>query len=333
MRRRDFIAGLCLAATLGRAEAQQTGKVYRIAIASPATPVAKMTDNTSGDPAWRAFLGELRRLGYVEGANLRVERYSGGGRAEQFSELATDMLRLAPDIIFTTSRKLVLDLRGATTTIPIVVMMPDPLALGVVASLARPGGNVTGVSVDAGMEIWGKRFDLLSEAVPKMSKVGVLITRDFSASSGAEAVREAAKRGGIAVVATPLDDATEAGYRRAFAAMTRERADAVFVADEPEHYTNRRLIVELAEEARLPASFAVREAVEIGGFMAYAFDLPDAMQRAADDVGQILEGRKPGEIPVHQATKFELVINLKTARALGVTVPPSLLAQADEVIE
>ncbi len=331
MRRRDFIAGLCLAATLGRAEAQQTGKVYRIAIASPATPVAKMTDNTSGDPAWRAFLGELRRLGYVEGANLRVERYSGGGRAEQFSELATDMLRLAPDIIFTTSRKLVLDLRGAKTTIPLVVMMPDPLALGV---LARPGGNVTGVSVDAGMEIWGKRFDLLREAVPKMSKVGLLITRDFSASSGAEAVREAAKRGGIAVVATPLDDATEAGYRRAFAAMTQERACAVFVADEPEHYTNRRLIVELAEEARLPASFAVREVVEeIGGFMAYAFDLPDAMRRAADDVGQIREGRKPGEIPVYQATKFELVINLKTARALGLTVPPSLLGQADEVIE
>jgi putative ABC transport system substrate-binding protein len=224
--------------------------------------------------------------------------------------------------------------KAATATIPIVGIMADPVAFGLVTSFARPGGNVTGVSVDAGVEIWGKRLQILREAIPTASRVGYLASRGVWENPDGAAVQEAAKRAGISLVGPLLEGAIEEGeYRRVFEAMMQERVDALVVSDQAEHYTNRRLIVELAERTGLPALYPYREHVELGGLMAYTFDLVDLWRRSAGYIDQILKGAKPGEIPVYQATKFELVINMKAANAIGLTIPPALVLRADEVIE
>jgi putative ABC transport system substrate-binding protein len=176
MRRRDVIAGLFVAAATRRARAQQTGKVYRIAIVRPAGPLAEMTE-TGGLRSFRALFEELRRLGYVEGQNLVVERFSGEGRMEYYPELARDVVRLNPDLIWASTPFLLLAFKAATATIPITAFTADPVAYGVVPNIARPGGNVTGVTTDAGSEIWGKRLELLKQVVPRASKVGYLYTR------------------------------------------------------------------------------------------------------------------------------------------------------------
>jgi putative tryptophan/tyrosine transport system substrate-binding protein len=333
MRRRDFIAGLVVAATTGSAWAQQPGKVYRIAIVDPSNSVADLTE-TGSIPAMRAFFEALRRLGYVEGQNLLVERYSGEGRTEHFAELARDVVRRNPELILGTSSRLVLDFKAATTTIPIVGMMGDPVLWGIVPSLARPGGNITGVSTDAGPKIWGKRLALLKEAVPRMSRVGFLASgRVWEAGYGA-VMREAASTAGASLVAPQLDAPFgETDLRRVFAAMAQEGADALVVSDQGENFTYRKLIVELAEKGRLPAIYPYGGFVQDGGLMAYSLDLLDMGRRAADQINQILKGTKPGEIPIYQPTKYALSINLKTAKALGIEMPSSLLAQADEVIE
>jgi putative tryptophan/tyrosine transport system substrate-binding protein len=335
VRRRAFIAGLAGAATVGHAQAQQTGKVYRIAYVTTALPVAEMsTYKNPRSAAGKAFYGELRRLGYVEGQNLVVERYSGEGRIENFSELARDVVRSNPDLIVADSGRLVLAFNAATATIPIVGFTSDPVAIGFVSSLARPGGNITGVVSDPGFEIWGKRLELLKRAVPRVSRVGYLAPRASWESLQGAAMRAAAQREGIALIGPPLDGIIqEPEFRRVFAAMAQAGADALIVSNDSETYVNRRLIVHLAERGRLPAIYPFRECVELGGLMAYAFDLSEIFGHAADQVDQILRGTKPGDIPFYQATKFALVINLKTAKMLGIVMPSSLLAQADEVIE
>jgi putative tryptophan/tyrosine transport system substrate-binding protein len=201
--------------------------------------------------------------------------------------------------------------------------------------LARPGGNVTGVSVDAGLEVWGKRLELLREAVPEsVSGVGYLASRDTLRNSQATAVQQAAKQLGILLIMIPLEGTVqEAEYRRAFEAMTQGHAHAIIISDQVENYAHRRLIVDLAKDNRLPAVYPWRGYAEVGGFMAYGINNADMFLRAAGYVDQILRGTKPGDIPIYQPTKFELVINLKTAKALGLDVPPTLLARADEVIE
>jgi ABC-type uncharacterized transport system substrate-binding protein len=332
MKRREFMAGLLLVATLDGGRAQQAAKTYRIAIVSPSTPIADISE--SGSSFFRAFFEELRRLGYVEGKNLAVERYSGEGRTENFSELADDVVRRNPDLIFAVSSRLVRAFKAATNSIPIVGATADPVVDNIVPSLARPGGNITGISVDAGMEIWGKRLELLMEAVPHVSKAGFLASRAILELSQGAAMREAAQRRGITLVAPPLDSPlVEAEYRRVFATMVHERVDALIVGDQVEHGRNLGLIIELAEKSRLPTIYAYRLPVELGGLMAYAMDLPTLYRYAARYVDQILKGTNPGEIPYYQATKFNVIINLKTAKALGLTIPESFLLLADEVIE
>jgi putative ABC transport system substrate-binding protein len=341
MRRREFITGLGVAATwpLG-AHAQQSSKVYRVAWVSASEPVADMNES-SGDRGYRAFIEELRWLGYVEGRNLILERYSGDGRTEHYGELANDVVRTKPDLIFTVA-DIVSPIKSATVTIPIVVITGDPLVLGLATSLAHPGGNITGVSVDGGLEVWGKRLAILKETVPGLSRVGFLVPRRGRSlvSSNANAVRapevlvavEAGQQMGISVFANPLNGALqEAEYRRVFAAMSLDRLDALIVSAAEESFTNRRVIVELAEKARLPAIYAWPEYVELGGLMAYASDVPEIYRHAARQIDQILKGAKPRDIPFYQATKYELIVNLRTAKALGLTFPPSLVA--DEVIE
>jgi putative tryptophan/tyrosine transport system substrate-binding protein len=331
MRRRGFIAGLLVAATMGRAQAQQTGKVYRIAIVSPATPVGELTEN-GGLPFWRAFFEELRRLGYVEGQNIVIDRFSG--RTDRYPELVREVVRRNPDLIWVSTPRLTLDFKAATATIPIAAFASDPIAYGIVASLARPGGNITGVAGDTALDVSGKRLALLKQTIPTLSKVGYLTTRTSWEGPGGAALREMAQRVGVSLIGPPLDGLIqEAEFRRVFAAMAQAGVEALFVSGESEIFANRRLIVELANKARLPSIYQFREHAELGGLTAYAYDFPDIMRHSAGQVDRILKGTKPGEIPYYQETKFELVINLKTAKTLGLTIPPSLLTVADEVIE
>jgi putative tryptophan/tyrosine transport system substrate-binding protein len=229
----------------------------------------------------------------------------------------------------------VLNFKAATTAIPIVGLMADPVVFGIVDSLAHPGGNITGISTDAGPEIWGKRLDLLREAAPGTSRAGFLASRFvWESPFGVARIRAAAQRLGISIIGPPLEGTLqEQEYRRVFEAMLQDRADALIVSDQAENFTYRKLIVELAATSGLPTIYPYREQVEAGGLMAYAPDLSDVYRRGAGYVDQILKGTKAGEIPIYLAAKFDLVINMKAAKAIGLTIPPGLLLRADEVIE
>ena len=333
MRRRDFITALGTAATWPlAARAQQPTKMKRVAFVIPATKISDIT--VSGRPFFRAFFEELSRLGYVEGQNLGVERYSGEGRTERYAELARDVVNTHPDLILALGAHLSLDFKKATTTIPIVTLVIDPIALGLVASIARPGGNITGITIAGGLEIIGNRIGLLVEAVPKLSSLGYLATRSYWEDARGEAAREAAKRAGISLKVALLGSAfNEAEYQRVFMSMEQDRVSAFVVSEEPEHVTNRATIVELAAKGRFPTIYPFREFVEDGGLMAYSINQVDVYRRVASLIGKILGGANPGDIPFYQPTKFELSINLKTAKALGLEMPAMLLGRADEVIE
>jgi putative ABC transport system substrate-binding protein len=210
--------------------------------------------------------------------------------------------------------------------------MLDPLKAGLVTSLARPGGNLTGITLDAGIEIWGKRLQMLKEAIPSTAKAAFLGMRDGWEGSFGQVLRDAGDRLGISLVSMLPQKGTPSEIERVFAAMEQQRPDAVLVSGEGDLYAHRQLIVKLAEKNRLPAMYPYRDHVEAGGLMAYTVDLTELLRRMADDVHQIRNGAKPGNIPIYQPTKFELLINLKTAKALGVTIPQAIVIQADEVI-
>src|SRR5262245_20797395 len=327
MKRREFIAGLLVAASLRPARAQQPAKVYRIAYVTIAIPIAEITE-TSSLRYVRAFFHELRRFGYIEGRNLIVERYP----AERPTvELARDVLRSKPDVIFSLGPWT--GFLKPLTTIPIVAFL-DSRLLGLVASLAHPGGNMTGVSIDAGFEIVTKRLELLKETFPQASRVGGLAARGSGRNPYREQLQEAAQRLGLLLLDPRLEGTLqETEYRRFFEVMAQEHADSLLVGLAAESWAHRRLIVELAEKNRLPAIYPFRGYFEAGGLMAYSADFGELWPRAAGYIAQILNGASPGDIPIYQATKFELLINVKAASAIGLTIPPSLLARADEVIE
>ena len=345
MRRRDLLAGLLLATEMhGGARAQPPGKVYRIAILHPSAPVADISE-TGDHPYFPVFFQELRRLGYREGRHLVVDRYSGEGRIERHAELAHIVVGSKPDVILAISPHMMLPLKEATATLPIVGITGDPVALGLVPNLARAGGNITGVSVDPGLELQAKRLEIFKEAVPTISRVAFLMPRAVwegtlpgshtaSLAPGSHALRQAAEQLGMIVLGAALDSPIqESEYRRVFATMAQEAADALVVGEPPENFTHRRLIVELAGKARLPALYPWRDYVAIGGLMAYAVDLKDVFRRAARQVDQILRGANPGEMPFYQPTTFELIINAKTAQELGLTFPPAVLVRVTEMIE
>jgi putative ABC transport system substrate-binding protein len=329
MRRRDFIAGLMFAAATARAQAQQTGKVYRIAFAHPTVPVADINPASKGSFVIPAVFEELTRLGYVEGRNILIERYSGEGRAAHYPDLVRQIVSRNPDLIIAISSPFVLDVKAATSTIPVVGIFGEPIERGIVSSLARPGGNITGISVDVGEDQWPKRVQLLKEAVPHISRLGLLGRQErFSAG-----VREALKTS-VSIVGPPLERAIdEQEYQRVFAALAQEGAEGLVVSDEPENTTYRGLIVELAAKGRLPTIYVYRQFVETGGLMSYGIDIADIGHRMADIADKILKGAKPADIPIFQPTHFELIINLKTAKTLGIELPPLLVARADNVIE
>jgi len=325
--RRAFIGAMTgglLAAPLA-AEAQQAGKVHRIGMLET-TSMALNAANIE------AFRQGLRELGYVEGRNYIIEYRSADGRSERFPDLAAELVRLKVDVILTRGTPAVMAAKSATGTIPVVMAASsDPVLSGVVASLARPGGNITGLSSIV-HEVSGKRLELIREVFPGVSRIAVLLIM----SNPAEALQweETEIAASSLRVQVQLLDVRKAGdFGQAFDAAIKQRAGALVVGLDTLTQTNHRPIVDLAAKHRLPAIYGAREFVDAGGLMGYGVSYPDLYRRAATYVDKILKGAKPADLPVEQPTKFDLVINLKTAKALGLTIPPSLLARADEVIE
>ena len=331
MKRREFIAliGGAAAAVPFTARAQQPTKMKRVAFVSPSN---KIGDIVASNSRYRSWFEELRLLGYVEGQNLVVERYSAEGRIDYFSQLARDVVNTHPDVIFVQSNLLVLAFKVATASIPIVATAGDPVIAGIVSSIAHPGGNITGVAVDAGFELLGKRLGLLLEAIPKPLNAKYLASQGNWKAPAGRMVQDAAKHLGITISGALLDGTIdEAQYRSVFAAMEQDRVDALMVSPELVNFSNDQLLVDLAAKSRIPTIYAYRETVALGGLMAYAPDWADTLRRAANAVGQILKGANPGDIPFYQATKFDLVINVKTARALGLFVAAAARRRGDRI--
>jgi ABC-type uncharacterized transport system substrate-binding protein len=330
MRRIGLAVMLAVSLTLTSlaAEGQQTGKVYRVGILTLVRrPLLE-----------EAALRSLRELGYVEGRNIVLEWRSSEGSNERFADFAAEFVRLNVDLIVAVGNPAAQAAKKATNTIPIVMAFSNsPDQVGLVASLARPGGNVTGLTNDTGPEIVGKMLQLLKETVPTISRVATLRssgeTGIWFEKSGAP-VREVDAAGqGLGLTLVPIEARGPDDFAGAFAAAAQGRAQALLVAPTGAAFAHRRLIFEFAAKQRLPAVYASREYAEDGGLMSYGVDSKDLIRRAVVYVDKILKGVKPGDLPVEQPTKFELVINLKTAKALGLTIPPSVLGRADQVIQ
>jgi putative ABC transport system substrate-binding protein len=329
MERRRFIeviVGGLFAAPLA-AEAQP-GKVYWIGVLSPGSH-----DSGSSALALRqSFLQRLHGLGWIVGQNLAVEGRYAEGKLDRLPDLAAELVQLKVSVLLAFGTPAALAAKRATATIPIVMLAGDPVGTGLVASLGRPGGNVTGLTNAAGLELAGKRLELLKDAAPKTSRVGIL----WDSSNPAELrFRDAtlAPARVLGLTLLPQDVRTPNDLDGALATLGRARADALMVAESSGNIEHRKLIVSFAEKHRLPTVFGERASVEDGGLMSYGTDFADLLRRAATYIDKILKGAKPADLPVEQPTKFELVINLKTAKALGLTIPPSVLGRADQVIE
>jgi putative ABC transport system substrate-binding protein len=324
MRRREFVTSVgSVAAWPFAAHAQQLGKVYRVGILEP-VPEAQNAANLD------ALRKGLRVLGYVEGRNLILEYRSADGRAERFPDLASELLRLEADLIVTRGTPAARAAKNATATIPVIMAtMGDPSAI--VASYAHPGANITGVTTFS-TELTAKRVEILKELVPSLSRVGLLHNMGNPAVPAEWEETQTATRA-LGLAAELLDVRSENDLSAAFELAVRAHVDGLVVGADGLTQMHQHKIVEWAARKRLPAAYPAREFVEVGGLFAYAISYPDLYFRLASFVDKIFRGAKPGDLPVQQPTKFELVINLKTARALGITVAPSLLSRADDMIE
>jgi putative ABC transport system substrate-binding protein len=309
------------------AEAQQAGKVYRIGwLASSFQPPGE-------SPTLQAFRQALREAGYVEGENLRIEYRFAEEKAERLPGLARDLVRLKVDLIVANSTISAQAAKRETATIPIVVALSaDPVLAGLVASLARPGGNVTGMSAMA-PEAATKRLGLLKEAVPRLARVAVLSHPDYSATHRAQLDEIQAAAPALRLRVQLLSVRGPEELESAFAAIARERAAGLVFLNVPTTADHRRRLADLALRDRLPTVFEERSFADAGGLMAYGPSFSEIFRRAAGHVARILQGAKPADLPVEQPTKLDLVINLKTAKALGLTIPQTLLLQADQVIQ
>jgi putative ABC transport system substrate-binding protein len=328
VRRREFIILLASATAcpLAAYAQQQAGKVPRIGFLLVTSP----SDRPS---LLDAFRRGLRELGWVEGQNIVIDYRFAEGRLDWLPDLAAELIRLKVDVIVSFGTQGVTAAKNATETIPIVMIgVRDPVGTGLIASLARPGGNVTGVSGSAGLEIVAKQLELLKETVPKAHRVAIL-------SNPANAYHQLAIREvnvaaqSLGVQLQLLEARGPNEFDGAFAAMAKERVGALLVVSDVIFNNHQTLLADLAARSRLPAAYGVRESVEAGGLMSYGTSFLDLHRRSAAYVDKILKGAKPADLPVEQPTKFELVINLRTAKTLGLTIPPTLLSRADEVIE
>jgi putative tryptophan/tyrosine transport system substrate-binding protein len=323
--RRALMIGLGLAGLVVRStvHAQPAGKPARVGYISSiegSTPVAEL---------WRkAFVDGLREHGWTENLNVIIERRYAELRSEASQAVVEELIRSGVDVIVVSSTLTALAAKRATTRVPIVVTVPaDPVATGLVASLARPGGNVTGLSF-VGTELAGKQLELLNEAVPRLQRVAVLVNPSHAPRT--KEIAEVART--LKLQSDVVEASTPAQTRAAFEVMTSRRAGAAIVLADPLFVREATILVRLAAEQRLPVMYALREVVMVGGLISYGASFSDLFRRAAAYVEKILRGASPGDLPVEQASRFELVINLKTATALGLTLPQSLLIRADEII-
>jgi len=331
------ILALALLATPEPSSGQQPGKVYRIGWLSTARyEPPPQNCPLKGSPYWQAWVEGLRERGYIQGQNLVIECRYTEGRDERAPAFAAELVNLKVDLLVADGTNQVRAARQATSTIPIVMLgVIEPVRRGLVASLARPGGNVTGLTDTAGVEIYGKYLQLLKEAVPKVSRVAALgysrALRELDWERETERELKAEARA-LGVTLQPYRVRDPEELVGAFSAMVKARAEALLVVPHPVFATHAQRIVDLAAQSRLPAMYPDRVHIESGGLMSYTMNEPDTARRLAAYVDRILKGAKPGDLPVEQPTKFELIINLKTAKALGLTIPPTVLIQAEEVI-
>jgi putative ABC transport system substrate-binding protein len=325
--RRVVIAGLAsLPAAPKRSSAQQTpAKIPRVGWI--------WAGRSAGNPTEVAgFRQGLKEFGYIEGQNIVVDYRFGEGRTDRIGDLASELVQLRPNVLVALGDRTVLEVRGVTTNIPVVMLAGDPVGAGLVAGLARPGGNITGVSMMQGVEgLTGKRVELLKDALPKATRIGLMFQPDnpTNVKSLAQA-EEVAGRLGLAIRPFPVrSDEPEA----VIAAVVREGVDAVDIEPIQPFDSYPRETGELLAKYRVPAASELRQIAESGGLLSYGPNLFEATRRQAYFVDRILKGSKPADLPVEQPTRLELVVNLKTAKELGLTIPPSILARADEVIE
>ena len=329
-RRYFFTAACVLLGTRPTALAQQATTRKRVALVFTTSPLSEVAGPEPKHPGARKFLETLREAGYGDG-NLIYEPRSARGNYALYPEIFAELLRLPVDVIVTVGDDMTLRARAATSTVPIVMAVSsDPVQAGLVQSLARPGTNVTGVVVSPTPQLEGKRLELLKEALPGIARVAFVGLRTEWDSPIGQSVSAAARKMGVAL---SLAENSPTEYGAAFAAVTRDRADAVFVANSPVNFGHRSTIVDSVLKARLPGSFHAREFVTAGGFMSYGINVPDQFRRAALLVAKVLKGAKPADLPVEQPTGFELVVNVKAAKALGLALQQSLLLRADELIE
>ena len=328
MDRRRFLL-TSLASAIGAplaAGAQNPTKAVRIGwlgFASPGPEVLRIVG---------AFKQGLHQLGYAEGQNVAIEYRWAHGQSERLPDLVAELVLLKVDIIAVTNTLGALAAKQATSTIPIILLGADANALGLGSRLARPGGNITGVTLVAGPEIGGKYLELLKEAIPKISRAALLVRPENPSHALVLKAIEAAARSSK-IQLHPVTARTPDELDIAFSAMARARADALIVLADPIFFRYRQRIADLAAKNRLPAMYGLTEHTEAGGLMAYSANFAEVARHAATHVDKILKGAKPADLPIEQPTKFEFVINLKTAKALGLTIPPSLLLRADQVIE
>jgi putative ABC transport system substrate-binding protein len=327
LERRDFLiaVGAILAAPLA-ADAQQAEKVPRIGFLSATSP-------SDRPPLLDAFRQRLRELGWVEGKNIVIDYRYAEGQVDRLPDLAAELVRLKVDLLVSWGTQGVTAAKSATATIPIVMIaVRDPIGIGLIASLARPGGNVTGVSGSAGLEWVAKQLELLKQTVPKIRRVAILSNPTNAYHQLAIRELDVAARS-LGVQLQLLEARGPNEFDGAFAAMAKESVGALLVLSDAMLNSHATRLADLAARGRLPAVYGVRESVEAGGLMSYGPSFLDSFRRAATYVDKILKGAKPGDLPVEQPTKFELVINLKTAKSLGLTIPQSVLVRVDEVIQ
>ena len=332
MKRREFIAlvGGATFTGLRLAHAQQAAKVYRVAFIAARTSISELI--SASNPVARHFAEGLRALGYVE-PQLVVEWRSAEGKFERLPEIIAELIVLKVDVIVTVTNPMTRIAKEMTRTVPIVMAhSTNPVEEGLIQSLARPGGNVTGLASSAGdAELLAKRVQLLKELLPRMSRLAFLQSEEESvADQELRAFKAATEALGVQVL---LVEHKPSEYADAFERIAREHPDALITAASAANYANRHLIVQFAAKNRLPAIYGGRDTVDVGGLISYGDDSKDRFRRAAGYVDRILKGAKPADLPVERPTKFILGINLNTAKALGLTIPPALLTRADEVIE
>jgi len=333
MNRRHFVT---LAGGAGLAwpvltRAQQASRVHRVGLILTSATPDEMAGQDPVNPAVRMFVHTLRELGYVEGSTLVLERRSAEGDYERFAQIVRELVSLRADVIVTVTNPMTRAAQEVTRTTPIVMgYSSNPAGDGLIKSLARPGGNITGLSLDTGHDIVAKRIQVLKEIVPTMSRLAFLQSKAEPLPELEQIATIASQQLGVKL---QIAEATPTDYTDAFTLIEREKPDGLLVAQSVGNYSNRTTIIEFAARNRLPAMYAFREDVAAGGLAAYGVDVIDLFRRAAGYVDKILKGANPAELPIEQPTKFQLIVNLRTASLLGLTVPPLVLARADEVIE